>query len=40
MFGRTQAAFDAKKAAILTRLRAAPAVASDETGVRIEGVGA
>ena len=40
MFGRAQAAFDAKKAAILTRLRAAPAVASDETGVRIEGVGA
>ncbi len=40
MFGRTQAAFDAKKAAILGRLRQADAVASDETGVRIEGVNA
>lgn len=40
MFGRAQAAFDAKKAAILGRLRQADAVASDETGVRIEGVNA
>ena len=40
MFGRAQAAFDAKKAVILARLRTARAVASDETGVRIEGVNA
>ena len=40
MFGRAQAAFDAKKAVILARLRSARAVASDETGVRIEGVNA
>ena len=40
MFGRAQAAFEAKKAAILARLRTARAVASDETGVRIEGVNA
>jgi transposase len=40
MFRRAQAAFGAKKAAILARLRAARAVASDETGVRIEGVNA
>jgi len=40
MFRRAQAAFDAKKAAILARLRTADAVASDETGVRIEGVNA
>jgi transposase len=40
MFGRAQVAFDAKKAAILARLRTARAVASDETGVRIEGVDA
>jgi transposase len=40
MFARAQAAFAAKKAAILARLRTARAVASDETGVRIEGVNA
>jgi transposase len=40
MFERAQAAFDAKKAVILARLRSARAVASDETGVRIEGVNA
>jgi len=40
MFGRARATFDAKKAAILARLRTADAVASDETGVRIEGVNA
>ena len=40
MFRRAQAAFGAKKAAILARLRTADAVASDETGVRIEGVNA
>ncbi len=40
MFGRAQVAFHAKKAAILVRLRMADAVASDETGVRIEGVNA
>lgn len=40
MFQRAQAAFDAKKTAILARLRTAQAVASDETGVRIEGAGA
>jgi transposase len=40
MFRRAQAAFGAKKAAILGRLRQADAVASDETGVRIEGVNA
>jgi transposase len=40
MFRRAQAAFGAKKAAILGRLRTAQAVASDETGVRIEGVNA
>ncbi len=40
MFGRAQAAFAAKKAAVLARLRTARAVASDETGVRIEGVNA
>jgi len=37
---RGAAAFAAKKADILTRLRQAEAVASDETGVRIEGVNA
>ena len=40
MFRRAQAAFEAKKAVILARLRRADAVASDETGVRIEGVNA
>jgi transposase len=40
MFRRAQAAFGAKKDAILARLRTADAVASDETGVRIEGVNA
>jgi transposase len=40
VFARAQTAFAAKKAAILARLRRADAVASDETGVRIEGVGA
>ncbi len=38
MFQRSGAAFAAQKAEILARLRQAPAVASDETGVRIEGV--
>ena len=37
---RGGAAFAAKKAGILARLRQAKAVASDETGVRIEGVNA
>lgn len=40
MFRRAHAAFGAKKAAILARLRTAQTVASDETGVRIEGVNA
>ena len=40
MFRRAHAAFGAKKAATLARLRQADAVASDETGVRIEGVNA
>lgn len=40
MFRRAQAAFGEKKAVILKRLRQACAVASDETGVRIEGVNA
>ncbi|MCP4331673.1 MAG: IS66 family transposase [Gammaproteobacteria bacterium] len=40
MFQRGSAAFAAQKADILTRLRQAKAVASDETGVRIEGVNA
>ena len=40
MFRRASPAFGAKKAAILARLRTAEAVASDETGVRIEGVNA
>lgn len=40
IFSRAQAAFHAKKALILARLRTADAVASDETGVRIEGVNA
>lgn len=40
MFERRSAAFKDKKAVILTRLRSARAVASDETGVRIEGVNA
>jgi transposase len=40
MFRRAQAAFGAKKTEILGRLRTADAVASDETGVRIEGVNA
>jgi transposase len=37
---RGSAAFEAGKAGIVTRLRSADAVASDETGVRIEGVNA
>jgi len=40
MFERRSAAFKDKKAVILARLRSARAVASDETGVRIEGVNA
>ena len=40
MFERRSAAFKDKKAVILARLRTARAVASDETGVRIEGVNA
>jgi len=40
MFRQAQAAFGGKKAAILASLRRAEAVASDETGVRIEGVNA
>ncbi len=40
MFRRAGAAFGREKAAMLSRLRRAPAVASDETGVRIEGVNA
>jgi transposase len=40
MFRRDAALFAVKKADILVRLRAAQAVASDETGVRIEGVNA
>jgi transposase len=40
MFERRSAAFEDKKAVILARLRTARAVASDETGVRIEGVNA
>jgi len=40
MFQRGGAAFATQKAEILARLRAAEAVASDETGVRIEGVNA
>ena len=40
MFQRAISAFETKKAAILARLRNAEAVASDETGVRIEGVNA
>lgn len=40
MSQRGATAFAAQKAAILTRLRQADAVASDETGVRIEGVNA
>jgi len=40
MFRRAHAAFGARKAGILARLRTAGAVASDETGVRIEGVNA
>jgi len=40
MFRRASPAFGAKKAAILARLRNAETVASDETGVRIEGVNA
>jgi transposase len=40
MFERAQATFHEKKAVILARLRMAEAVASDETGVRIEGVNA
>jgi len=40
MFRRAHAAFGGKKAATLARLRQADAVASDETGVRIEGVNA
>jgi transposase len=38
IFSRAQATFHEKKAAILARLRIAEAMASDETGVRIEGV--
>lgn len=40
LFARGAALFAAKKADILERLRQARAVASDETGVRIEGVNA
>jgi transposase len=40
MLRRGGAAFAVKKTAILARLRVAEAVASDETGVRIEGVNA
>ncbi len=40
LFRRDAALFAAKKADILARLRRAEAVASDETGVRIEGVNA
>lgn len=40
MFARGGKAFEAEKAGIRARLRQAPAVASDETGVRIEGVNA
>lgn len=40
MFRRASKAFDAAKAQIRDRLRRAEAVASDETGVRIEGVNA
>ena len=40
MFERRSAAFKDKKAVLLARLRSARAVASDETGVRIEGVNA
>jgi len=40
MLRRGAALFSARKADILGRLRTAPAVASDETGVRIEGVNA
>ncbi len=40
MFRRNGAAFAARKADILARLRTAEAVASDETGVQIEGINA
>jgi transposase len=40
IFDRARAAFQGKAVAILARLRTASAVASDETGVRIEGVNA
>jgi len=40
LFARGARLFAAKKAGILARLRSAQAVASDETGVRIEGVNA
>lgn len=38
MFSRTAAAFEEKRSTALALLRAADVVASDETGMRIEGV--